>query len=395
MMGAVAPPPAIRQRVLPVSLIVGLIGAVVLVVGWVVDPLQFFRSYLWAYAFWLGLPVGSLGILMIQYLTGGVWGLAARRVAEAGAATLAPMAVLFLPLFAGLTQLYPWTQPSVVAADEALGQKAAYLNVPFFVGRTVLYFLVWVALAYFLLRWSAEQDRTGDERLLLRLRHLSAGGVVALGVTVSFAAIDWLMSLEPTWYSTVYGARVGAGMLLTAFALTIVVLVVLASREPLANVASAQLFNDFGSLLLAFLMLWAYMTYFELTLIWAGNLGEEISWYLRRLYGPWEPVAYFVGIGAFAVPFVLLLFRPLKRNRRTLGAVASFLFLTRVVDVFGLVAPAFYQSGPLVHWLDPVALVGLGGLWLAAFAHQLAARPLLALNDPRLAVRLEVSHGPA
>jgi hypothetical protein len=207
--------------------------------------------------------------------------------------------------------------------------------------------------------------------------------------------MDWLMSLEPHWYSTVYGAIVSMSMLLTAFAFMVVVVVALRDEPPLAQLATPQLFNDLGSLMLALLMLWAYMAFFQFMLIWAGNLAEEIPWYLRRIDGPWQPVAWAVAIAGFAVPFFLLLFRGLKRNPRTLAALAAFLLATRIVDMFWLVAPAFEDSRQVLHWLDPVAVVAIGGVWIALFARQLTRWPLVPPNDPRVASRLGGEHATA
>lgn len=378
------------------ALIVGLAGLAVCLIGGVFDPGQAFRSYLVGYAIWFELPLGCLALSLLQFLTGGLWGLAIRRIVEAGARTMPLMAVLFVPLFFGLPDLYLWAQPAVVAQDPLLQHKSPYLNVPGYIVRAVIYFAVWCALAFVLSRWSAEQDRTGNPQLLGRLQRLSAAGAVLLGVTATFAAIDWLMSLEPHWYSTVYGAIVAWGAVLTSMAFAIVVLILLARRPPLADLLSPLLLNELGSLLLAFLILWAYMSYFQYLLIWAGNLTEEIPWFLRRAYGEWQPVAVFVVLVSFAVPFFLLLFRGLKRNVRTLGAITTLLLLTRPIDMFWLVKPAFVTEGWLLHWLDVAAVVGLGGVWLAAFAWLLARRPLLPLRDPRLAeTKVEAVHGRA
>jgi hypothetical protein len=387
-------PPAIplAQRVFGPALALGLIGLALCVVGGFFDPTQAFRSYLMAYVFWLEFALGCLGLSLIQLLTGGVWGLAIRRIAEAGTRTLPLMALLFVPVFFGLPRLYLWAQPAVVAQDPLLQHKSLYLNVPGYVVRAVIYFVAWYVLAYYLNRWSAEQDRTGDPALLDKLQRLAAGGAVLLGVTATFAAIDWLMSLEPDWYSTVYGAIVAWGAVLTSMPFAIVLLVLLARRPPLAGLVSPRLLNDLGSLLLAFLVLWSYMAYFQYLLIWAANLHEEIPWFLRRTSGEWLPIAVIVVVGTFAIPFFLLLFRDLKRNPRTLLAISAFLLLTRPLDVFWLVKPAWVTEGWLLHWLDVAAAVGLGGVWLAAFAWLLAQRPLLPLHDPRLPAGVETVH---
>jgi hypothetical protein len=363
---------------------VGVVGLALAVVAGLGNTDGFFRSYLMGYTFWLGLGLGSLGVALVQFLTGGNWGLVTRRVFEAGAATLPLMAVLFVPVLLGLPRLYVWARPEVVAVDPVLQHKAVYLNIPFFVGRTLVYLISWVVLAVLLRRWSAAQDRTGDSAVLRRLQRLSIIGALVLGLTVSFAAIDWLMSLDADWFSTMYPPMVSMGDLLLALAFGIVVVAWLAPSSALRELLTPQVYNDLGSLLLAFLMLWAYMAYFQYLLIWSGNLTDEIPWYLRRVEGGWLPVAVVVGAVGFMVPFYLLLFRALKRNRRTLAAIAALLIAMRLIDVFWLVEPPFQPGGPSVDWLDLFAVVGFGGLWLAVFSWQLAARPLLPPNDPRL-----------
>jgi hypothetical protein len=383
------------RRIFRPALIVGVIGLALCVAGGFFDPTQVFRSYLMAYAFWLDFALGCLALSLIQFMTGGAWGLAIRRIVEAGARTMPLMALLFIPICFGLPRIYVWAQPEVVAQDPLLQHKSLYLNSAGYIIRAVVYFVAWCGLAYYLGHWSAEQDRSGDPRLLGKLQRLSIGGGVLLGLTASFAAIDWLMSLEPDWYSTVYGAIVAWGTVLTSMCFAIVVLILLAGRPPLARLISPRLLNELGSLLLAFLILWSYMAYFQYLLIFAGNLNEEIPWFLRRTTGEWLPIALIVVFGTFAIPFFLLLFRDLKRNPRTLAAIAAILLITRPIDMFWLVKPAFVTEGWLLHWLDVAAAVGLGGIWLAAFSWRLAQRPLLAPNDPRLPAAVEALHGRA
>jgi hypothetical protein len=379
------------RRVTVSALIVGVAGLALLVVAGVSNLNGFFRAYLLGYTFWLGLGLGSLGVVLVQFLTGGHWGLATRRIFEAGTATLPIMAVLFVPLLFGLPELYAWARPADVAADAVLQHKSVYLNVPFFIIRAVVYLVVWVLLGYLIRRWSAIQDTTDDPLLPRRLQRLSIIGALVLGFTVTFAAVDWLMSLDADWFSTMYPPMVAMGDMLLALAFGTVLVAVFGPGSELGEMLTPGIFNDLGSLLLAFTMLWGYLEYFQYLLIWAGNLSDEIPWYLSRSEGGWLPMAVIVAAVGFLLPWYLLLFRPLKRNRRTLAAIAGLLVCMQLVNVFWMVEPPFEPNGPFVDWLDVFAVLGFGGLWVAVFAWQLAARPLLPANDPRLRPALEAA----
>jgi hypothetical protein len=313
----------VSRRVALGALLVGAVGMALTVVGGVGDPRGFFRAYLLGYTYWVGLGLGSLGMLLVQFLTGGKWGLITRRIFEAGTATLPMMAILFVPILFGLPQLYAWARPADVSADAVLQHKAGYLNVPFYVIRAVVYIVSWVVLGSLLRRWSALQDRSGDPFILRRLQRLSIVGALVLGFTATFAAIDWLMSLDADWYSSMFPPMVAMGDLLLALAFAIVLVALLGPVSALRDILTPAILNDLGSLLLAFTMLWGYLEYFQYLLIWAGNLSDEIPWYLSRSEGGWLPVAVLVAAVGFLLPWYLLLFRPLKRNRRSLPVIAA------------------------------------------------------------------------
>jgi len=371
------------------SLAVGLIAAVLCAGGALIFPPVFFRAYLSAYIFWIGIPVGALALLMLHHLVGGRWGFMIQRVLEAAIQTLPLMALLFIPLLFGLADLYPWAQTEVVAADPLLQQKAAYLNIPFFIARAVAYFAVWIVLGRLLVTWSLQQDRTADGALTLRLQRLSGPGLVLYGLTVTFAAIDWMMSLEPKWYSTIFGMIFMVSFGLAALALAILATRFLESQKPLAQVISPDRWHDLGNLLLALVMFWAYLQFSQFLLIWSENLAEEIPWYLHRIGGGWEWVALALILFLFALPFILLLSRTTKRSARMLSQVAAAILFMHWLDILWIVAPSFYPALFHLHWLDIVAPVAIGGLWLAAFIGYLKARSLLPLHDPRFAELLE------
>jgi hypothetical protein len=379
-------PDHVLNRVQRLALVAGVLGLAACALGAVVSPTQFFRSYLVAYVFWFGIGLGCLAILMIYHITGGAWGAVTRRVFESGTRTLPLMALLFLPVLFGMHALYEWTNAEVVAHDPVLQHKALYLNVPFFIARTALYFTVWLLLTRYLNRWSLEQDASLDPAPARRLELLSRGGLLLVGLTMSFASIDWMMSLEPHWFSTIYGVLVMGGQVVSAMAFVIAVAAVLADERggPLAHLISADQFHDLGKLLLAFVMLWTYFMLSQFLIIWAGNLPEEIPWYLKRLQGGWQVLGFVLVLAHFALPFVVLLSRDLKRNPRRLALIAFWLLVARLLDVFWLVTPAFNAGALTVHWLDAVAVIGVGGVWLWTFVWQLKGRSLLAVHDPSL-----------
>jgi hypothetical protein len=376
--------PAPWGRVPTLGLTAGCGGLAVCLVGGFIAPGSLFPSYLVAFLFWVNVSLGCLAALLLHYLVGGAWGFLIRRPLEAAVMTIPLMALLFLPLLLGMHELYPWSRPGAVDADHALRHKSAYLNVPFFVARAAIYFGLWSLLAG-LLRWgSGVQDRTDDPRPTWRLQTLSGPGLALTFLAITFAMIDWGMSLEPHWYSTIYGAMLLVGGALCALAAMIIAASSLSRAEPLAELARPDPFNDLGNLLLAFTMLWAYMSFSQFLIIWSGNLTEEIPWYLRRSAHGWRYVALALMVFHFFVPFFLLLFRMNKRLPQNLWRVAALILFMHWLNDIWLVIPAFPKAG----WITPVflvaATVGVGGLWLALFARLLALRGLLPRHDPLL-----------
>lgn len=370
-------------RVRPLALGAGAVGLAVSVAGALIDTTQFFQSYLFGFLFWFGIAMGSLALLMIYHVTGGAWGAVIRRSLESAVRTIPVLAVLFVPVILGVRSLYEWADAAKVAHDPLLQHKSVYLNVPFFIGRALLYFVVWTLLATFLWRWSEAQEN-GESRAIGWLENLSRGGLVALGLTFTFAAVDWAMSLEPHWYSTLYGVLVMGGCLLSAMAFMIQVTALLADKGPLSGVVQPMQFHDLGKLMFAFVMLWAYFSLSQLLIIWSGNLPEETPWYLKRMSGGWQYLGLCLILFHFALPFVILLSRDIKRNARLVAGVALFILCVRVLEVYWLITPAFSPHHARVHWLDVTAWLGVGGVWLWAFTGGLRDRPLVVWNDPSL-----------
>lgn len=378
----------VLDRIQRLALIVGLVGLVLCGVGAFLDAGQFYQSYLFAYMFWLGLSLGSMALTFLYHLVGGAWGFTIRRLTEGAALVLVLMLVLFIPIAAdvlsGASTLYPWARPEA-AADPIIQAKAAYLNVPFFLVRALIYFAIWIGCAYYLNRWSVEQDRTGDPALSERLRLLGRYGLVAYVLTLTFAAVDWVMSTEPHWFSSIFGVLFLAGQGLSSMAFAIALAGWLARRGPLKQAASAHAFNDLGNLLLAFVAFWAYINLSQYLIIWSGNLPEEVPWYIHRTTGGWIWLIRFVLVFQFFGPLLVLFSRRTKRNIARLTTLAAALLLVHLVEVFWRIVPSFRQDGLSISWLDIVAPIAIGGLWLAALATVLKRRPLLALHDPRAA----------
>jgi hypothetical protein len=367
------------------ALVVGFWGVGAGIVGWFFNPTQFFRSWLIGFLFCLGLSMGSLALLMLQHMSGGQWGLVGRRVFEAASRTLPLVALAAVPLLFGLPSLFKWARPELVSVDHILQAKAPYLNVPFFIGRAVLYFAVWLLCAWLLNRWSAAQDR-GEVAIrpadTLRFRQVSAPGLLAYFITMTFASVDWIMSLDPHWYSTIFGLLLVVGQGLSGLALVIIILSLLSTTPPYATYLQPRHFLDQGKLLLAFVMLWAYFAFSQFLIIWAGNLPEEIPFYVERLNHGWQYVSAVVLFGHFVLPFVLLLSRDLKRRPRLLAKVAALVLVMRLIDLVWLVGPMFEHEGFPIHWMDVALPLGLAGVWLFVFARNLRSRALLPLNDP-------------
>ena len=382
----------LQQRALLVGGVALLAGAV----GAVIDLDQFFVSWLIGFLFCLSLTLGCLALLMLQHLSGGQWGMVGRRIFEAGSRTLPFVALLFVPLLFGLPRLFLWARPEAVTASHILQMKAAYLNVPFFVVRAVIYFAFWALCMVLLNRWSADQDR--GEGLTkadsVRFRKVSAPGLLFLVITVTFASVDWVMSLEPEWFSTIFGLLWIAGYGLTALAFTIVVLAAIDRDPPAGTLLTRRHFHDFGKLLLAFTMLWAYLSFSQFLIIWSGNLPEEIPWYIARIRGAWGAVAIALVVGHFFIPFVLLLSAGLKKRSGTLQKVAAFILFMRLVDLVWYVAPSFRHATPAeaaggqffvgVHWMHFAIPIGLAAIWVFLCLRQLRTRALFPMNDPYL-----------
>lgn len=371
--------------------IVGILGVIALIAGWVLSPAQFYRSYLWSYIFYVGLSLGCLAWLMCQYHSGGAWGVVIRRPAEAATRTLPLLALLFIPIAIGIPSLYQWPHADIVARDAILKNKQVYLNVPFFLIRAAVYFAGWIYLSWYLNRWSVREDAEGPQVAHRKMTRMSGPGLVFWGFSITFMGIDWVMSIDPHWFSTMFGLLFVAGQGLSALAFLITLMVLLSYFRPLSDILTPRHLHDLGKLLLANVMVWAYFSFSQFLIIWAGNLPDEIPWYLERMRGGWQYIGLALIFGHFALPFALLLSRDLKRNFKLLAGIAVFILCMRFIDLYWYVAPDFLKGSVGVSWLDFAGIIGIGGIWLAYFLTQLEKRPILPLNDIHLVETLE--HG--
>lgn len=362
---------------------VGAAGVVALVAGWLLWSDHFYQSYLLGWLLWVGLTVGCLGILLLHHLVSGAWGHVIQRMVESGTRNIALMGLLFVPIILGMGKLFPWTDDARVAASHVLQHKTGYLNSTFFIVRAAAFFLFWGGVAAFLRKQSAEQDKKADPGRLRSMKIVSGPAMVVFVLTATLASVDWIMSLEPEWYSTIFGMSFIVGATLTALSFCILVLSRVAGEKPYAGLLTSRHAHHLGNLLFAFTILWAYMAFSQYLIIWSGNLPEDNMWYLSRTLTSWNVIAATLLVGHFFVPFFIMLSRKSKRSLSNLRWIAALIFVMRLVDLFWLTAPAFSPTAFSVHPLDIVAPVAIGGVWVALFARWLKTAPILPLNDPR------------
>ena len=389
-------PPPVVQTIGRRSLIIGAIVGVVAIAGGVFQPTVFFRGYLLSFMAWLGIALGSMVILMLRHLTKGGWGMIIRRILGAAMRTLPLLALLFIPLLFALPRLYPWARPLGDVPDKNLRQHLqnithSYLNVHGFIIRAIIYFAIWGTLIFLLTKWSKEQDRPPVRDNSARFKVLSGPGIILYGFTISFAAIDWTMSLDPSWISTIYPLIILIGEVLSALCFAVVIERILFRYRPMSELLKPEYVHDHGKFMLTFIMVWAYFSFSQWLIIWAGNLPEEITWYTKRLGGGWGWIGLFLVLFHFAVPFAILLSRPFKRDVTKLVWLAMWLMLMRYLDLFWVIEPNFSRT-ITVTWADIIVPVAMGGLWLAYFCRNLASMPLVPAYDAFASEVLHPAH---
>lgn len=394
------------------ALLIGAFGIVVLLVLALLGPRAsanypgtvnyIMRGWLSGFVLWTGASLGCMAFLMTSHLSGGKWGLSIRRILEAGARVFPVMFVLGLPVVFYAHNLYPWTPQNIGGlgeeAQHIVKHKHAMLNLPFFYVRYVLYFAIWSAFSFTLSRWSLQRDADPIRRDWSRiLENLSGLGLVVYSLTMTFAVVDWVMSLDATWFSTIYGLIYLAGQGLTALSISVITVLLLGREEPVRTVLRKTELHDLGKLMLAFTMLYAYLSFSQWLIIWSGNLTEEIPWYLNRINGGWKYLAQFLILFEFAVPFALLLSRTLKRRPSFMVPLCTMIIVIRAIDLWWMIEPNFrnaqglfpFSVGMLAYFIAPVAI---GGFWVWAFVRQLRSRPVVPAYDPQLTEILEPEH---
>jgi len=385
---AAIPPGHSWNRIPAIGAGCAILGGVICAILGAANPKQFFFSWLVSFLFFLSLALGALFFVLIQYATQGGWGIVLRRIGETIFALLPVMAVLFLPLLLGLRDLYSWAVPGAAEHDALLRWKAPYLNVPFFLIRAAVYFAVWSFMALLYYRGSRGQDVTGDPAVSARLRRLAGPAIIVLAVTQTFASIDWIMSLTPHWYSTMFGVYFFAGSFVGFIALLSILAAAMRQAGLLESVISAEHLHDMGKLLFAFTSFWAYIAFSQFFLIWYANLPEETIWYRARLEGSWEGVSILLMAGHFGVPFFYLMGRDVKRRGWTLAVGGVWLLAMHFVDLYWQVMPTLHPDGVRPSPLDAAAFIAVGGCFVAAAGWLMRRQALVPLRDPRLAESL-------
>jgi len=378
---------ALRARLTRIqlaALIIGLVAIGVSTFGAFTNTRQFFYSYLFGLLFWFGLSHGCLLVGMIHQLTGGRWGYPTRRFFEAGFTILPLLLVLFIPVFLGLHQLYPWARPSDVLADPVLQQRIKYENPPGFIGRTIFWFVIWITMAWSLRKWSLQQDATTDAAPTRKARTLSGIGLVISALMATFAYVDWIMSLEKHWYSTMFAVILMGGQILTTFAFGVVLLTLFKGQEPISSIVTKTHYHHLGNLMLTFVLFWTYVSFGQLLIIYSGDIPHEVDWYLHRIADHWKFIVGAIGLFHFFLPFFLLLFRAVKCRVAAMTVLAAIVFIIHILEVYWLVMPSFHQTGPRISWLDFTAPLGIGGLWVSAFLYRLKSAALAPQHDPGL-----------
>lgn len=371
-------------RVGQIALALGIIGLILTAAGYFIDKTQFYYSYLTAFVYWLSIALGGLFFTMLHHLVGAKWSVVLRRLAENIMICVPPMVIFVIPVLSGIRELFHWSQPEVVAQDHLLQSKAAYLNVPFFVVRAAIYFVVWIVLGRSLFRLSLLQDGGHHDGLFKKMRVVSAPGMILFAVTITFASFDWLMSLDAHWYSTIFGVYVFAGAFLATLAFLMRFVLYLDSTGVMHETVTKEHWHDMGKLLFAFTIFWGYMAFSQYFLIWYGNIPEETIWFLHRWEHGWEYLSLLIVFGHFVVPFFVLFPYSTKRSRPVMLVMTVWILVMHWVDLYWIIMPNLHREAVEYSWMDITTMLGIGGVFVWYFWNRVRVRPLVPIGDPGL-----------
>lgn len=374
------------------ALIIGLAGLIATLAGYFIDHSQFFFSYLTAYTFWMTMTLGALFFTMLHHLTGADWSIVLRRILETVMMTLPVMAILFIPILLGLHDLYHWSNEDVLATDPTLQKKSAYLNPVFFTVRVVIYFTIWFLLARGLYKTSLAQDAGYQPEQTIKMRKISAPGMILFALTITFASFDWLMSLDAHWYSTIFGVYIFGGSLLSILTFMVLFGNMLRKKGILADIITIEHYHDLGKFLFTFVIFWGYIGFSQYFLIWYANIPEETIWYLHRWEGSWKIITMVIVFGHFLIPFIALMPRFVKRDLGALSFFAFWILIMHWIDIFWLIMPNLHHHGTHFSWMDLTATLGIGGIFFWYFLHKYYNHALVPINDPRLEVSIHMKN---
>jgi len=391
------------------SLLIAGGGMIIMFLSWIFGVANFYQGYLIGWLLAVGFAAGGLLILCIHNLAHGGWGFLLRRIAEASALTVLPIMLLYLPILFSLDNVYPWAirdanRISVYASDPVVGEKLHYLNHGFFWLRYIFITAIWSGAAILFSTYSKLQDETGDMKWRNKMRFMAGPMALLYILTVTIGSVDWIMSLEPAWFSSIFGVMVASGQMLSMLTFGIVFLTWLSKWEPVKTAYTPKRQHDLGKLLFAFVVFWTYIELSQFIIYWHANLPEEITWYMNRQVGGFNGLSWMLMLSQFTIPFLVLLSRGTKQNRRALFMVAFFLLGIRVVDVYWMIAPSINMpltrelypvetkamTGSAFHLLDIVGVVSFGALWFGLFLRNFRKRPLLPVNDPYFSINAEI-----
>lgn len=363
---------------------VGIVGLLASGIGYFLNHEQFFFSYLVSFTFFSSMALASLFFVMLHHITRAEWGVVLMRIPETISGNILIWALFLIPVLFGMHSLFHWTHEGVIAQDPLLQHKEPYLNIPFYIVRQVVYFGLWGFLGYRLYKNSIKMDETGDWGLQTLLRRTSGPGIFFFAITFAFASFDWLMSLDPHWYSTIFGVYFFAMSFQAVFAMLILVVFFLWKKGILKNTIQKSHIYDLGVQLFAFTVFYAYIAFSQFLLIYYGAIPEETLWYLHRLEGGYEALAYFYLFGRFVIPFIVLLNKDTKTNYKVILSVSILVVATHFVELYWIAMPVLHEHGIHFNWMDITTFLGLGGIFFGLFFHRFKQHKMVPVNDPKL-----------